>query len=433
MRTLFFILLLLLSIPSQNSKHRVDVIKIDGAINPVVADFIYDVIEQAGEEKIECLIIELNTPGGLLKSTRMIVSEFLTSHVPVIVYVSPSGSQAASAGVFITLAANIAVMSPGTNIGAAHPVMITEGNQQNRKDSTDVMMEKATNDAAAFIRSIAEKRHRNIEWAEKAVRQSVSLSESEAIKEKIIDFVAKDLDELLVKLDGYSTETIDGLKTIKTKDAAVNYIEMNIVQKILDIISDPNIAYILMMIGIYGLIFELSNPGSILPGIVGFISLVLAFYSLHTLPINYAGLGLIIFAVILFIAEVNVMSHGLLTAGGIISFLIGSLMLINTDISFEFVRISLVVIITVTILTALFFVFALGKGIAAQRRQPATGSEGLIGEIGFTLSELKPNSVGQIMLHGEIWNAECSNEVGKGAKVMVIGINELNLQVKKSD
>ncbi|MEW6194002.1 MAG: nodulation protein NfeD [Bacteroidota bacterium] len=431
MRTLFFILLLLLSIPSQNFKHRVDVIKIDGAVNPVVADFIHDVIEQAGEKKTECLIIELNTPGGLLKSTRMIVSDFLTSRVPIVIFVAPSGTQAASAGVFITLAANIAVMSPGTNIGAAHPVMITEGNQQNRKDSTDVMMEKATNDAAAFIRSIAEKRHRNIEWAEKAVRQSVSLSESEAMKEKIIDFVAKDLDELLVKLDGYSTETIDGLKTINSKGAAVNYIEMNIIQKILDIISDPNIAYILMMIGIYGLIFELSNPGSILPGIVGFISLVLAFYSLHTLPINYAGLGLIIFAVILFIAEIKVMSHGLLTAGGIISFLVGSLMLINTDISFEFVRISLVVIITVTILTALFFVFALGKGIAAQRRQPTTGSEGLVGEKGFTLSELKPNSVGQIMLHGEIWNAECSDGVDKGTKVEVIGIKELNLLVKK--
>lgn len=431
MRTLFFILLLLLSIPSQNVKHRVDVIKIDGAINPVVADFLHDVIEQANKEKAECLIIELNTPGGLLKSTRMIVSDFLTSKVPIVIFVSPSGAQAASAGVFITLAANIAVMSPGTNIGAAHPVMITEGNQPNKKDSTDIMMEKATNDAAAFIRSIAEKRHRNIEWAEKAVRQSVALSESEALKEKIIDFVAKDLDDLLVKLDGYSAETLEGLKTINTKDAAVNHIEMNIVQKILDIISDPNIAYILMMIGIYGLIFELSNPGSILPGIVGFISLVLAFYSLHTLPINYAGLGLIIFAVILFIAEVKVMSHGLLTAGGIISFLVGSLMLINTDISFEFIRLSLVVIITVTILTTLFFVFAIGKGIAAQRRRPTTGSEGLIGERGFTLSGLKPNSVGQIMLHGEIWNAECSDEVDKNTKVEVVGIKELNLLVKK--
>lgn len=431
MRTLFFILLLLLSIPSQNSKHRVDVIKIDGAINPVVADFLHDVIEQANKEKAECLIIELNTPGGLLKSTRMIVSDFLTSKVPIVIFVSPSGAQAASAGVFITLAANIAVMSLGTNIGAAHPVMITEVNEQSRKDSTDIMMEKATNDAAAFIRSIAEKRHRNIEWAEKAVRQSVALSESEALKEKIIDFVAKDLDDLLVKLDGYSAETIDGLNTINTKDAFVNYIEMNIVQKILDIISDPNIAYILMMIGIYGLIFELSNPGSIFPGIVGFISLVLAFYSLHTLPINYAGLGLIIFAVILFIAEVKVMSHGLLTAGGIISFLVGSLMLINTDISFEFIRLSLVVIITVTILTTLFFVFAIGKGIAAQRRPPTTGSEGLIGERGFTLSGLKPNSVGQIMLHGEIWNAECSDEVDKDTKVEVVGIKELNLLVKK--
>ncbi|MFA5803161.1 MAG: nodulation protein NfeD [Melioribacteraceae bacterium] len=433
MKTAVVIFLFLLSLPSQKFQSHIDVIKIDGAINPVVTDFIHDVIQKANEENAECLIIQLNTPGGLLKSTRLIVSDFFTSKIPIVIYVYPAGAQAASAGVFITLAANISAMSPGTNIGAAHPVMMSESGGTNKKDSLDIMMEKATNDAAAFMRSIAEKRHRNIEWAENAVRQSLSLSETEALKKKIIDLIAKNMDSLLVRLDGRETETADGLKTIHTKNAVVRFIEMNAIQKILDIISDPNIAYILMMIGIYGLIFELSNPGSILPGIVGVISIVLAFYSFHTLPINYAGLGLIIFAIILFIAEIKIVSHGLLTAGGIISFLIGSLMLINTDVSYEFVHLSLGVIITATILTTLFFVFALGKGIAAQRRQPTTGSEGLIGETGLALSKFGLNSVGQIMLHGEIWNAECTNEVNKGAKVKVIGVKELKLIVKKSN
>jgi len=410
------------------------VIKIDGAINPVVTDFIHDVIKKSNEVNAECLIIQFNTPGGLLKSTRLIVSDLLSSKIPVVVYVYPSGSQAASAGVFITLAANIAAMSPGTNIGAAHPVMMSEGGGSNKKDSLDIMMEKVTNDAAAFIRSIAEKRNRNMEWAENAVRQSLSLSETEALRKKIIDLVVTNMDSLLVKLDGMETKTADGLKTIHTKNTEIRFIEMNTIQKILDIISDPNIAYILMMIGIYGIIFELSNPGSILPGIVGVISLVLAFYSLHTLPINFAGLGLIIFAVILFIAEIKIISHGLLTAGGVISFLIGSLMLINTDIAFEFVQISLGIIITFTILTTLFFVFALGKGIAAQRRQPTTGSEGLIGETGIALSLINPNTPGSINVHGEIWSAECTDcEIEKYNKVIVTGIKDLRLTVKKSD
>ena len=432
MRSLLFIFLLLL-LPQKNSRSVIDVAKIDGAINPVVTDFLHDEIKKANEENVECLIIQFNTPGGLLKSTRLIVSDMLASDVPIVVYVSPAGAQAASAGVFITLAANISAMAPGTNIGAAHPVMMSEGGQSNKKDSLDIMMEKVTNDAAAFIRSIAEKRHRSIEWAEKAVRQSVSISETEALKENIIDIIAKDLNDLLVQLDGRKVETASGERTIITQNAEIRYKEMNVVQKLLDIISDPNIAYILMMIGIYGLIFELSNPGSILPGIVGVISIVLAFYSFHTLPINYAGLALIVFAVILFIAEIKIVSHGLLTAGGIISFVVGSLMLINTDVSFEFVSISLSVIITVTILTVLFFVFAIGKGLVAQRKQPSTGSEGLIGEIGIALSEISPDQPGQVSLHGEIWNAESpEDEIANGMKVQVVGIEELKLRITRS-
>lgn len=413
----------------QSQTHVVCVIKIDGTINPAAAGYIHEGIQQAYENNAECLVIELNTPGGLLKSTRVIISDILASSVPVVVYVYPGGGQAASAGVFITLAAHVAAMGPGTNIGAAHPVMMTEGGQPNRKDSLDIMMEKATNDAAAFIRSIAEKRHRNIEWAEKAVRQSVSITETEALKENVIDLIARNMDSLLVQLDGREVETAAGKRTLHTRDAEVRVSEMSVTQKLLDIISDPNIAYILMMIGIYGLLAELYNPGSILPGIVGVISLVLAFYSLHSLPINYAGLALIIFAVILFVAEIKVVSHGLLTAGGIISFLIGSLMLINPTASFEFVKISLSVIITATVLTALFFIFALGKGIMAQRRKPTTGSEGLIGAVGVAMSTLNPT--GQVMLHGEIWRAESEGKkIPSGAKVKAIGIEDLKLRVK---
>jgi len=432
MKVLLLALLFLTNFSTSTTQSKIFVIKIDGTINPVAASYIHNSLEKAKQEKAECLIIQLNTPGGLLKSTRLIVSDFLSSEIPVVVYVYPSGAQAASAGVFITLGSHIAAMAPGTNIGAAHPIMMSEGGTQNKKDSTDVMMEKATNDAAAFIRSIAEKRHRNIDWAEKSVRQSLSLSETEALKENVVDLISKNLDSLIVQLNGKKVETSAGIKTINTKNANLEFIEMTIIQKILDIVSDPNIAYILLMIGIYGLIFELSNPGSILPGIVGVICLVLAFYSLHTLPINYAGLGLIIFAIILFIAEIKVVSHGLLAAGGIISFIIGSLMLIDTDISSDFLNISLSVIITVTILTALFFLFAVGKGISAQRRKPTTGTEGMIGEIGKAISKISPNSSGQILLHGEIWSAECKNsEINPGEKVKVIERVDLRLIVEK--
>src|SRR5688572_3502379 len=274
------------------SAQKVISLKIDGTINPVIADFIHDGIEKAATEKAACLLIHLNTPGGLLKSTRVIVSDILNSPVPVIVYVSPGGSHAGSAGVFITMAAHVAAMAPGTNIGAAHPVAL-----QAVMDST--MNEKTTNDAAAFLRSIAEKRNRNVEWAENAVRKSFSYSETEALEDSAIDIIAKSETELLAKIHGKMVELGSGTKTLHTASAIVKEQKMSVWEKILDIISDPNIAYILFLLGLYGLMFELYNPGAILPGIVGVISLILALYSMHTLPINYAGLALIIFAVIL--------------------------------------------------------------------------------------------------------------------------------------
>ena len=397
--------------------------KIDGTINPASADFIQTGIEKAAREKAECIIIHLNTPGGLLKSTRMIVSDILESSVPVIVYVSPGGAQAGSAGVFITLAAHIAAMAPGTNIGAAHPVTL-----QNQMDST--MNEKVTNDAAAFIRSIAEKRHHNIEWAENAVRKSFAYSETEALEDSAIDIIAKSETELLAKIDGKIVELSSGTKTLHTASAIVKEHKMSVWEKILNIISDPNIAYILFLLGLYGCMFELYNPGAILPGIVGVIALIFALYSMHTLPINYAGLALIIFAVILFLLEIKIVSHGLLAIGGIISLLLGSMMLIRSNSSLEMVKISRSIIFSATIVSALFFLFVVGLGIKAQRRKVVTGIEGLVGDIGEVMEALSP--IGIIKVQGEIWNAESlSGTINKGEKVKIKEMKNLKLFVEK--
>jgi len=399
-------------------------VKIDGTINPAAASFIQSSLQKAADRRAECVIIRLNTPGGLLKSTRVIVSEILESKIPVVVYVSPAGAQSASAGVFITLAAHIAAMAPGTNIGAAHPVTL-----QGEQDS--VMMEKATNDAAAFIRTIAEKRQRNLSWAEEAVRKSLSITETEALKKHVIDLVARNLDSLLAQLDGKKVELPSGTVTLRTKGATVEQLEMGFSEKVLDIISDPNIAYILMMLGVYGLLFELYNPGSILPGVVGGISLILAFYSFHTLPVSYAGLALILFAILLFIAEIKVTSHGLLAVGGVISLLLGSMMLIRSESALEFVEISWTVILTTVAVTLVFFMFIIGFGLRALRSKTPTGKEGLIGEIGETLTRLDPE--GRVAVHGEIWNAvSLSGIISKGAKVRIVSLENLTLRVEKS-
>jgi len=414
----------LVSQTKENTKtKRVIVISVDGTINPSSAEYINSGIKRARENNAECLIIKLNTPGGLLKSTRIIVSDMLDSEIPVVVFVYPGGSQAASAGVFITLAAHIAAMAPGTNIGAAHPVTL-----QGEQDS--IMNEKATNDAAAFIRTISEKRSRNIQWAEDAVRKSLSITETEALKARVIDTIAITVQDLLEKIHGKEISLSSGKKVLDTKNAEVIDTEMNFKQKILGLLSDPNIAYILFMIGIYGIMFELYNPGAIFPGVIGGISLIIALYSLHTLPVNYAGLALIIFAVILFIAEIKVVSHGLLTIGGVISLFFGSIMLINTESTLEVFKISWQVILVTVILTAAFFIFAMGLGIKAQRRKPTTGIEGIIGEIGETISNLEPE--GQIRIHGELWNAESlDGSISKGTKVKVSQVSNLKLMVRK--
>ena len=396
--------------------------KIDGNINPVAAQFIHRGIATAREQKAQCLVVRLNTPGGLLKSTRVIAGDILASPVPVVVYVAPDGARAGSAGVFITLAAHIAAMSPGTNIGAAHPVGM-------RGEADKVMDEKTTNDAAAFIRTIAANRKRNVEWAEEAVRKSISVTANEALENHVIDLVAGSEKELLNRIDGRTVEIPAGATTLRTANARITSLEMSFGEKVLDVLSDPDMAYILLMLGLYGMLFELYNPGAILPGIVGVISLILAFYSLHTLPVNFAGLALIIFAVILFLLEIKIVSHGLLAIGGIVSLFLGSMMLIPADPSSPGLEISRSVIIASTIVSALFFLFVLGLGLKAQRLKPVSGSEGLIGETGEARSDLEP--LGTVWAHGEVWNAKSAGgKIRKGEKVRIVGITGLQLQVE---
>ena len=399
-------------------------IKIKGAINPVTADFVHEAIEHAYNRKATCLLIYLNTPGGLLQSTRAIVTELLESKVPIIVYVSPEGAHAGSAGVFITMAANIAAMDEATNIGAAHPVSM-------RGVMDSVMNDKLTNDAAAFIRGIAAKRNRNLEWAEDAVRKSISITADEAVLKKVVDMIAFSEQDLLSRVDGKEVKLNTGIVTLHTKNAAVEFYDMNEMDKLLNIISDPNIAYLMMMLGFFGILFELFNPGAILPGITGVIALVLAFYAMHTLPINYAGLALIIFGVILLLLEIKIISHGMLAIGGIISLLLGSMMLIKASSPLEVAAISRLLIVTTTIVTALFFLLVIGAGLKAQKRKSVTGVEAMIGLTGVALDNLVPG--GRVQFQGEVWNAASVKDepIKPGETVRVNAIKNLTLFVEK--
>ena len=410
----------LISAGSEGGARPVLVIRVEGVIAPSSADYIISAIKRADRERAQALVIELDTPGGLDLSMRSIIKEMLSAERPTVVYVSPSGARAASAGAFITLAAHVAAMAPGTNIGAAHPVNM--GGQMDKE-----MNKKVTNDAAAYIRTIAERRGRNIQWAEDAVRKSVSATEKEALKLKVIDLVSEKLDDLLVAIDGLAVTTASGKVALRTKGAEVKRIEMGLGDKILKVISDPTIAYLLMMLGLAGLYFELSTPGAILPGILGGICLILAFYAFQTLPINYAGLLLILLAIVLFIAEVKVASHGLLAAGGITAMILGSLMLIKS--SEPFMRISLAAILATTGATAAFFIFMVTMALKTQRQKTTTGVEGLIGQVGTARTPLRPE--GRIFVGGELWSARCEEGAETGDKVRVQAVKGLMLMVGK--
>ena len=404
----------------QISSADISVIHVEGIVNPVMAEFISKSIDSSVENNDNLLVIELDTPGGLDTSMRSIVKKIIASEVPVVVYVAPSGARAASAGVFITLAAHVAAMAPGTNIGAAHPVSMG-----GKMDET--MAEKAVNDAAAYIKSLAEKRNRNAEWAENAVRESVSITEKEALESNVIDLISPDIKSLLDTIDQKTIETSTGKHTITTKGIKITRREMNFRDKVLNIISDPNIAYLLMLAGIYGIFFELTNPGAIFPGVFGVLSLILALYSFQTLPVNYAGLMLIILAIVLFVLEIKVASYGLLTVGGIISMIIGSLMLFES--AMPFFKLSLTVILPAVFLTALFFGLTIYLVLKAHRRKPATGVEELIGLEGEARSNI--HKKGQVFVHGELWKAWSEEPVSKGDKISVEEVKNLKLKVRK--
>jgi len=404
------------------AQNEINVLKVEGVINPITAEYITDGIDKASNRNSVALIIQMDTPGGLDKSMRIIIKKILNSEIPIIVYVAPSGSRAASAGTYITLAAHIAAMAPGTNMGAATPVALGAGKID------EEMKKKIHNDAVAYIKSIAEKRGRNSKWAEEAVRKSVSISETEALKKGVIDLIANDLSELVKKIDKKKVAIDSKIYTINTKDVKIEYFEMEWRQKILAVISDPNIAFLLIILGFYGLFFELSNPGVVFPGLIGAIALILGGYALQLLPINYAGLLLIILAIVMFLLEIKVTSYGALTMGGVVSMVIGSIMLIDSPS--PFLRISLKIIIPTTLATAAFFFFLFGAVIRTHQKKAVTGTEGLVGEVGIAQEDIEKG--GKVFIHGEIWDAISDMSLKKGEKIKVIKVEGLKLFITKS-
>jgi membrane-bound serine protease (ClpP class) len=411
---------ILLASPPLHAAPPVVVATYEGVINPVTAEYLHDAFRYAEANQAQLLVICLDTPGGLDTSMRLIIKEFTSSTVPVAIYVSPAGGRAASAGVFITLAAPIAAMAPGTNIGAAHPVAMGGGEM----DKT--MKEKVENDAVAYIKSLAEQRGRNVAWAEDAVRKSVSVTEREALSLKIIDLIAEDLATLLEKVDGRRVTLGNSTIVLHTKGARIQEFAMGWRLEMLKALSDPNIAYVLMTVGMIGLLAELYNPGAILPGIVGAISLILAFYSFQSLPVNYAGVLLLLLGLVLFILEVSITSYGLLGIGGVISMTLGSLMLMKTDA--PFLQLSWSVILPVVGVAALFSLFIMGMGVKATRRPTLTGSEGMVGLIGVVKSALAPQ--GQILVRGELWDAISEYPLQPGEHAEVLRIEGLKLHVR---
>jgi membrane-bound serine protease (ClpP class) len=400
---------------------QVGLIKINGAIGPATASYIARALDTAAEQNDECLIIQLDTPGGLLESTEQIVQKIYDAKVPTVVYVAPAPARAGSAGVFITMAADVAAMAPHTRIGAAHPVELGSTGQAEKSD--DTMKTKIENDTAAFAKSIAEKRHRNITWAVASVRESESITAEEALSRDVIDLIADNLPDLLKQIDGH----VCGSKKLHTANAAVVEIPMVIWEKFAQVFLRPEVMFILMLMVIYGFIGELSSPGAILPGVVGAIALILVLYMSAILPVNIAGLALIGLAVLLFIADAFAATHGVLTTGGIIAFFLGAMMLFNHG--GPGFRLSLGWILPATALTAAFFIFVVGKGIGAQFKPVRAGRETMVGKVVAAQSRID-SAGGKVFIEGETWNAVSPTPVEAGQDVEVTGIDGLTLQVK---
>ncbi len=425
-----FILILLCALPgicfSVEKAPIFDVITIDSPITPPVANYILQNIEASGKAGADGLIILLDTPGGLDLAMRDIVKGIMNAPLPVIVFVYPPGARAASAGLIIAVAAHVAAMAPGTNIGAAHPVAIGIGG----KDMDKTMGEKVENDAVAYVQGLAKQRGRNEAWVEKAVRKSESITAENALRSKVVDYLAADVRNLLEQMDGRSVTLAPGKESLvlKTKGAVINEKKMSLRHGILIALSNPNIAYILMLVGLAGLYFEFTNPGALLPGIMGGICLLLSFFALQTLSVNYVGVLLIIFAILLFIAEIMVVSHGLLTIGGIISLILGSLMLFDTPD--PALRVSLGVLIPAVATISLFFAAVTAMVVKAQLRKRYTGLEAMVGEEGEASTDVREE--GRVFVKGEYWRAFSEQAIAQGAKVRVVAVEGMKLKVEES-
>lgn len=418
---LIFGLLLLTPLVCQAATNQVGLIKVDGPIGPATADYISRGTKVAADQGDACLILQLDTPGGLVSSTEEIIQSFYASQVPVVVYVAPSGASATSAGTLITLAGDIAAMAPNTRIGAAHPVSLLPFG--GGESTNSIMKTKVENDLASMIRNIAEKRGRNAEWAETAVRESASITSEKALELNVIDLIAKDLPDLLSQLNGRDVHD----RKLATLGAKVVEIPMVAREKVFQVLWRPEVMWILMLIAMYGIIGELSNPGAILPGVAGAIALILMLYMMTVLPVNIAGFVFIILAIALFIADVFSPTHGVLTAGGVISFALGALMLFNKGV--PGFGLSLIYIIPGIIITALFFIFVVGAGLRAQFRPVKVGRETMIGKVTSAVDAIDAQH-GRVFIEGEYWNAVSDTPIAAGQAVEIIGMQGLTLKVK---
>ena len=420
-RWLFIALAGLLLGAARTQAAQVGLIKINGAIGPATASYISRALDTAAAQNDECLVIQLDTPGGLLESTKEIVQTFYAAKVPTVVYVSPSGASAGSAGVFITLAADVAAMAPNTSIGAAHPVEIGTTGSEERTD--DVMKQKLENYASSFIETIADKRHRNVEWAKSAVVESKATTAEKALDTGVIDLIAVDVPDLLKQLDGREA----GGKTLHTANARILEIPMNTWERFAQLFLRPEVMFLLMLVVIYGFIGELSHPGAILPGVAGAIALLLVLYMSSILPVSVTGIVLMGLAITLFVVDVFAPTHGVLTVGGIVAFFLGAMMLFSQ--AGPGFKLSPAYIVPATLVTAAFFTFVVGKGIRAQFNPVRAGSETMIGRTVNALSRIDAQG-GRVFIEGENWNAVSETPVEAGQPVEIAGIEGLTLKVK---